>query len=310
MKLSSVSNLPLLAFLTCLITTFLAAPANANFEEDKKESLEEFRNLRKKGKDHQNLDSTLPTLPPSIKENSTATLSGTADNLNSTKLGNQLADPSSSAIVSAEKFQPAMPDGLISTKAFIGDWQTCTYGKDTCANDWRCCVAPADCWNKKTTCRPYYSCSGCGSIGLDGKGFKTVPDVIKTYFFSPDGTYNKCITPDFTTSPPRLILGLCTSWFQYKIFVVPVSNSYRLQIAGRNLCIASTMQKGATVFLTTCNYDYRYDWQQQWIYSQSGLELRLKSSQNLCLDIPYGNIIDGAVLQLWDYNGSKAQKFY
>ncbi len=70
------------------------------------------------------------------------------------------------------------------------------------------------------------------------------------------------------------------------------------------------MQKGATVFLTTCNYDYRYDWQQQWIYSQSGLELRLKSSQNLCLDIPYGNIIDGAVLQLWDCNGSKAQKFY
>jgi LysM repeat protein len=48
----------------------------------------------------------------------------------------------------------------------IPNWESCTKGVGACADNWQCCVAPADCATGKTTCRPGGSeCSTCGGDG-------------------------------------------------------------------------------------------------------------------------------------------------
>jgi hypothetical protein len=48
----------------------------------------------------------------------------------------------------------------------IPNWESCTKGIGTCADNWLCCVAPADCSTQKTTCRPGGTeCSSCTSNG-------------------------------------------------------------------------------------------------------------------------------------------------
>ena len=46
----------------------------------------------------------------------------------------------------------------------IPNWESCTKGVGACADNWQCCVAPADCASGKTTCRPGGNeCSSCSS---------------------------------------------------------------------------------------------------------------------------------------------------
>jgi len=64
-------------------------------------------------------------------------------------IGNYLAG---SSCISVEPSQPLIPN-----------WSTCTRGSSTCANNWVCCVAPADVSSGKATCRPNQSASHCVS---------------------------------------------------------------------------------------------------------------------------------------------------
>jgi len=64
-------------------------------------------------------------------------------------IGNYLAG---SSCISVEQSQPLIPN-----------WSTCTRGSSTCANNWVCCVAPADVSSGKATCRPNQSASHCVS---------------------------------------------------------------------------------------------------------------------------------------------------
>jgi len=57
-----------------------------------------------------------------------------------------------SSCISVEQSQPLIPN-----------WSTCTRGSSTCANNWVCCVAPADVSSGKATCRPNQSASHCVS---------------------------------------------------------------------------------------------------------------------------------------------------
>ncbi|KAJ3288152.1 hypothetical protein HDU79_005087, partial [Rhizoclosmatium sp. JEL0117] len=51
----------------------------------------------------------------------------------------------------------------------IADWQTCQQGRDSCSNNnYVCCIAPADQWTKKTTCRPQNDCFGGNNGGNNG----------------------------------------------------------------------------------------------------------------------------------------------
>jgi len=64
-------------------------------------------------------------------------------------IGNYLAG---SSCISVEQSQPLIPN-----------WSTCTRGSSTCANNWVCCVAPADVSSGKATCRPNQSATYCAS---------------------------------------------------------------------------------------------------------------------------------------------------
>jgi len=64
-------------------------------------------------------------------------------------IGNYLAG---SSCISVEQSQPLIPN-----------WSTCTSGSSTCANNWVCCVAPADVSSGKATCRPNQSATYCAS---------------------------------------------------------------------------------------------------------------------------------------------------
>jgi len=57
-----------------------------------------------------------------------------------------------SSCISVEPSQPLIPN-----------WSTCTRGSSTCANNWVCCVAPADVSSGKATCRPNLSAAYCAS---------------------------------------------------------------------------------------------------------------------------------------------------
>jgi hypothetical protein len=314
MKFSSATNLSLLASLICFVITVFVVDADAILGEN--ESINDHRNLRKRDGGQEDLYAVLPTLPelpPYVenmnkgnstieevsKGNSTLVFMGANVDSSSTKQQNQLP-VSSSAVETAATILPAAQDGKVSTQAVIGYWKTCNYGSDICQDsfNWKCCVAPADCWNKKSTCRSGAGqCSSCGS-----NVYKTIPDTIRAAYSS-DNTW-KCLTMFANGS-----LGLFTcnnAWYQQ--FKVDYKN--RLQLAGTNYCLSSGLRGGASVTLSQCNDNNMG--LQSWYYYPSTKEYKINIANEgwFCMDIPWSNIVNYAKLQIWKCNSSAAQKFY
>jgi hypothetical protein len=354
MKLSSAANFSLLAFPACLVTTFFVAHANPNNLKGEIKDFQDHRNLRNRKAKEIEIDNSLPTLPPTIegmdKDNPIMLFSGSTDNSNSTTLKNELTD-SSSAVVTAEIIPPDSLDETITLQAIVTNWQSCTIGVDTCADGWRCCVAPEDCWNKKTTCRPadgsqcsfcmdnavpnWQSCDYGKDICADNfrccvasedclttkkttcqnqctecafkVDYKSTPDAIKVHSPAPDGT-NKCLTL-MAGNPPQLSLFTC-DWKWYQIFKKFGTNQF--QLSNTDLCLTQeSLNKEAKVYLSPCSSSYLQQWSYYpvapvvpyvWVISPY-------YAASLCLDIPYGNIVDYAELQLWDCNKGNNQLF-
>jgi hypothetical protein len=109
----------------------------------------------------------------------------------------------------------------------VPNWQSCDYGKDICADDFRCCVASEDCLTtKKTTCQN--QCTEC-AFKVD---YKSTPDAIKVHSPAPDGT-NKCLTL-MAGNPPQLSLFTC-DWKWYQIFKKFGTNQF--QLSNTDLCL-------------------------------------------------------------------------
>jgi len=59
--------------------------------------------------------------------------------------------------------QPPINQPPINQPPLVPNWSTCTKGVSTCANNWVCCVAPADVSTSKATCRPDSSSQNCAT---------------------------------------------------------------------------------------------------------------------------------------------------
>lgn len=90
------------------------------------------------------------------------------------------------------------------------------------------------------------------------------------------------------------------------IFTPPPDKLYCGDFKIRDKCLdVNSGNSGVKAQIWDCNGSKA----QKFVYDSKDNTIRLVSDKGRCLDIPAGNISDGAIIQMWDCNGSDAQKF-
>jgi hypothetical protein len=113
-------------------------------------------------------------------------------------------------------------------------------------------------------------------------------------------------------NPPQLNLFTCNQQW-YQIFKKFGTNQY--QLSNTDLCVTQTsLNRGAKVYLSPCSSSYLQQWSYNPVPSFDFLNpsvgvISPYNATSLCIDIPYGKIVDYAELQLWDCNKGYNQLF-
>jgi len=117
----------------------------------------------------------------------------------------------------------------------------------------------------------------------------------------------KCIDSNDRTAK-ALIMYDCHGWESNgnQVFYRPGANGGPIQLYGTNLCLdAYGRTAGATVGLYTSNNGDN----QKWWYDSVAMTLKPSFNSQLCLDIKYADVRNGASLHLWNCNGGKNQRW-